>query len=338
VAPPIVDEVLQSSGQPLDTSTREFMESRFDHDFSQVRIHSDVLAEQASRAVDALGFTFGKHIAFAKDQYNPQTSVGQRLLAHELTHVIQQSHGATGAQRFLALTHPSDSSEVEAEQLSEAVVRGVARVAPIQALSGGSLARGRFVCSTSTPGAVGGGGAPAPPTCSGSGPCATGQQCIQPDVAGSGASTSWAISANLDIEAPTNLVGLNTPGHAWIEFSESNGTRYTYGFYPGGLVNPFTHRANPCVRHPDRFHEACRDRVVPFRVTQTQYQNALGQAQYECQHAAYYHLQTNNCMSFVAGVLQWAGQHLPTYTGPVGESGLVCDSPNVLHDTLNRNP
>jgi hypothetical protein len=92
-APPIVDDVLAESGGPLDAATRGFMESRFGHDFSRVRVHTDARAAESARAVHASAYTVGNHLVFAAGTYQPSTSAGQRLLAHELVHTIQQ--GAT---------------------------------------------------------------------------------------------------------------------------------------------------------------------------------------------------------------------------------------------------
>ena len=66
------------------------MEPRFGHDFGQVRVHTDSSAAESARAVDALAYTMGKDIVFARGQYAPHTSAGQDLLAHELAHTIQQ--------------------------------------------------------------------------------------------------------------------------------------------------------------------------------------------------------------------------------------------------------
>lgn len=89
-APPIVHDVLQSLGQPLDAEARNFMESRFGHDFSSVRVHSDGQAAESARVLQALGYTVGRHIIFGAGQYSPGTPAGRRLLAHELSHVMQQ--------------------------------------------------------------------------------------------------------------------------------------------------------------------------------------------------------------------------------------------------------
>jgi hypothetical protein len=89
-APPIVDKVLSESGAALDGATRGFMESRFGHDFSRVRIHTDARAAESARAVHASAYTVGNHLVFAAGTFQPATTAGQRLLAHELVHTIQQ--------------------------------------------------------------------------------------------------------------------------------------------------------------------------------------------------------------------------------------------------------
>lgn len=92
IIPPVVDEVLRSgSGQPLDSTTRTDMESRFRHDFSRVRVHTDTRAAGSVRSVNARAYTVGSDIVFDTGQYAPATTAGKRLLAHELTHVVQQS-------------------------------------------------------------------------------------------------------------------------------------------------------------------------------------------------------------------------------------------------------
>jgi len=89
--PPIVHEVLRSSGQPLDSATRAFMEPRFGHNFAKVRIHTDERAAESAKAVSARAYVVGNHMVFGGDQHKPGTESGRRLLAHELTHVVQQN-------------------------------------------------------------------------------------------------------------------------------------------------------------------------------------------------------------------------------------------------------
>jgi len=92
-APPIVHEVLGSPGQPLDGGTRVFMEQRFGHDFGRVRVHADARAAESARAVGARAWTVGNDVAFGAGAWAPSTTEGRRLLAHELTHVLQQGDG-----------------------------------------------------------------------------------------------------------------------------------------------------------------------------------------------------------------------------------------------------
>ena len=89
--PPIVHQVLRSPGQPLDASARGYMESRFQTDFSRVRVHTDARASESARAVNASAYTVGKNLVFALGQYQPASRRGMKLLAHELTHVVQQA-------------------------------------------------------------------------------------------------------------------------------------------------------------------------------------------------------------------------------------------------------
>jgi len=93
VAPAEVQEVLTGSGRGLDASTRAFMEPRFGHDFSRVRVHTDRRAAESAQSIDALAYTVGSHVVFASGQFAPDTPAGRRLLAHELTHVVQQAPG-----------------------------------------------------------------------------------------------------------------------------------------------------------------------------------------------------------------------------------------------------
>lgn len=90
-APPIVHNVLNSPGQPLAAATRAFFEPRFGYDFSQVRVHTDERSVHSAREVDAHAYTVGHGIVFSAGKFAPATQEGMRLLAHELTHVVQQS-------------------------------------------------------------------------------------------------------------------------------------------------------------------------------------------------------------------------------------------------------
>lgn len=105
--PPIVHDVLNSPGQPLDANTRAFFEPRFGRDFTRVRVHTDERAMESARSVSALAYTVGRDVVFGAGQYSPGTTEGAELLAHELTHVVQQSSGAERIQRKDAPTSKS---------------------------------------------------------------------------------------------------------------------------------------------------------------------------------------------------------------------------------------
>jgi len=99
-APPIVHEVVGGSGQPLDSSTRAFMEPRFGHDFGNVRVHFDARAAASARSVNALAYTVGDDIVFSDGGFAPDEPSGRSLLAHELAHVVQQSDAHTARSQL----------------------------------------------------------------------------------------------------------------------------------------------------------------------------------------------------------------------------------------------
>ena len=124
--PPIVHDVLRSPGQPLDPGTRAFLEPRFGHDFGKIRIHTDEKAEQSAKAVNAAAYAVGRHVAFASGQYKPGTKAGQWLIAHELSHVVQQGGAGSGwvdsdANFRLELGHSANRAEQEASRTADTV-------------------------------------------------------------------------------------------------------------------------------------------------------------------------------------------------------------------------
>ncbi|HEY6352708.1 MAG TPA: DUF4157 domain-containing protein [Candidatus Angelobacter sp.] len=134
--PSAVHEILRSPGQPLDRSTRAFFEARFGHDFSHVRIHTDLAAGESAQAINAHAFTAGSHLVFAPGKYNPRGSDGRQLLAHELAHVVQQSarrdnafHGIQQLQRqpkaSSGLAAPDPKAFANADPEAAALLRGV---------------------------------------------------------------------------------------------------------------------------------------------------------------------------------------------------------------------
>jgi hypothetical protein len=119
--PPIVHEVLRSPGRPLDAETRAFMEPRFGHDFSQVRVHTDAKAAESARAVNGLAYTVGQDVVFRAGQYTPETREGRQLLAHELVHTRQQVSNPN-FQRFpLEIGPVNDIYEHEADRMAAAI-------------------------------------------------------------------------------------------------------------------------------------------------------------------------------------------------------------------------
>jgi len=110
----------RGGGQSLDTGVRRQMESSFGADFSGVRVHTDRQSDSLNRSLSARAFTTGQDIFFRQGAYQPGSSTGRELLAHELTHVVQQ--GGSQVSRAMSVSHPNDPHEVEAEQTARAVM------------------------------------------------------------------------------------------------------------------------------------------------------------------------------------------------------------------------
>jgi hypothetical protein len=114
--PPVVREVLRSSGVPLEIRTRALLEPRFGVDLSTVRVHADARAAEAASSIGALAFTAKDHLVFATGEYAPQTAAGIRLLSHELTHVRDQR--ASADARSGVLLQKQDDPRKELSQTS----------------------------------------------------------------------------------------------------------------------------------------------------------------------------------------------------------------------------
>lgn len=129
-------EAVPEGGQPLDTTTRAFMEPRFGHDFGQVRVHSDEQAAQAAESFGARAYTIGSDIVFGAQEYAPDSAAGRQLIAHELTHVVQQGGGeATGTVQ----REPTEAPEAVPEAVP--AIPGAGDVSAAQMTDEG-LARG----------------------------------------------------------------------------------------------------------------------------------------------------------------------------------------------------
>jgi hypothetical protein len=131
-APPIAYDALRSPGQSLDPGTRAFFESRMGHDFGRIRVHTDTLASDSAAALNAAAYTVGRDIVFGAGRYSPGTADGDRLLAHELAHVVQQyvSSGATAtdaahsAPADLRVLPPGHRGEAQADSAADAALAG----------------------------------------------------------------------------------------------------------------------------------------------------------------------------------------------------------------------
>ncbi|MDY6979977.1 MAG: DUF4157 domain-containing protein [Pseudomonadota bacterium] len=113
-APKIINNVLSGSGEPLDEPTRQYMEPRFGRDFSNIRIHRDSQAQRSAKAINAQAYTVGNRIVFGANSFQPDTQAGRHLLAHELTHTVQQGGDVSGSS--------VDISTVQRLMLSEQAV------------------------------------------------------------------------------------------------------------------------------------------------------------------------------------------------------------------------
>ena len=127
-APSIVSDALGSGGNPLDDNSRSFMENRFGYDFSNVKIHADAVAGKSAQSINALAYTSGNNIVFNEGQYSPGTESGKRLLAHELTHVLQQGNtGSIKPKTIYRSPDPAASTEDSPQIIKKAEKRNLAR-------------------------------------------------------------------------------------------------------------------------------------------------------------------------------------------------------------------
>jgi len=330
--PKIVHEVLRSPGKPLDAPTRSFFERRFQHDFSRVRVHADPQSYESARAVNAVAYTVGHNMVFGSGQFIPETKSGRELLAHELTHVVQQSSlsGASSGEELSI--DPSVAGEAEAQRNAAELSQhgfhlgsGVRFSADqLQALS---LQRGADRCSGSNA------------------TCASAETCAEPDPGhpGSAASSgSWMLSVHIDTERDDWESALRNQefGHTYVDFFEGNGRRYTYGFYPAAAVPNETHPAVAgCVHHPDTTHAACTDDSLQYTLSEGQYRAALSTAQKICTSGHMYEA-TYTCSTFASEVVAAAGQSMPAMRSAPATVYYTrvpaSDNPNTLLDNVQQ--
>lgn len=141
--PASVDQVLSGAGSPLESGLRHDMEGRFQRDFSGVRVHADGAAQRSAQEIDARAYTAGNHVVFGAGQFAPASSEGRSLLAHELTHVVQQGGAATPGVASRALVQrapalpdlfpplrlPSDSTDLADTDSASAANPALLRIA-----------------------------------------------------------------------------------------------------------------------------------------------------------------------------------------------------------------
>src|SRR2546423_1797775 len=130
---PVKDVVGSGGGAPLDKDTRGLMESRLGADFSDVRVHTDAKASESAQSVQAYAYTVGSDVVFQSGKYEPESDSGKRMLAHELTHVVQQRSGPVAgkpAPGGIQISHPSDRFEQAAETSADRVMSSAPATAP----------------------------------------------------------------------------------------------------------------------------------------------------------------------------------------------------------------
>jgi hypothetical protein len=276
-------------------------------DFGHIRIHTGSQAASSAKALNALAYTVGHNIVFGEGQFSPETEAGRSLLAHELTHVVQQ--------RAIGLSTVTGGSNVGTRAAAPPILQK--KGAGTSPLCGVGVAWS----------------------------CATSSACMQPDVPPKDPTeqaTSRTLKVMIDVEAPSaEEVTASTVGHTYVEFSDSTGAVFTYGFYPdksSGTPDPlFKPTVAGCMVHPDTAHKACVDYEETFSLlNEAEYNDALNIAQTLCKAPPPYNLQTFNCTTFAKLVAEKAKRSLPPIRGKVGSGMLsvTADNPNTLLEGL----
>jgi Domain of unknown function (DUF4157) len=137
-----VAEACRDRGQRIDPKMNERLGRALGADFSEVTVHTDRAADRLSQALDADAFTVGSHIFFRANRYNPSTPAGQRLMAHELAHVVQQG-ARIGPASALRLGPANDASEREADRVAAVPLGGTSTLALRSLLPGERFSRCR---------------------------------------------------------------------------------------------------------------------------------------------------------------------------------------------------
>lgn len=130
-----VHDVISGGGRPLEPEVRGEMEGRLGADFGDVRVHDDSAAHDSAKAVNAHAYTVGSNVVFQRDKYDPGSDAGKTMLAHELTHVVQQRSGpveGSSAPGGIKVSDPSDRFEREASANADRVMAAPMPVVGVQ--------------------------------------------------------------------------------------------------------------------------------------------------------------------------------------------------------------
>lgn len=140
---PVHDVIGSGGGSPLAPDVREEMQGRLGHDFSDVRVHTDAAAHDSAKSVNAHAYTVGSNVVFQRDKYDPSSHEGKTMLAHELTHVVQQRSGPVDGSEAgggIKVSDPSDRFEREASSNADRVMSAPAPAATAQLSAAGGAA------------------------------------------------------------------------------------------------------------------------------------------------------------------------------------------------------
>jgi hypothetical protein len=282
------------AGRPLDVPTRTFMESRFDQDFGQVRIHADARAAELAHNFNAHAFTVGQNIFFGAGKFTPSSESGRHLLAHELVHTRQQARGLNGMGG-------GASSQVQRSSL--------------KGPSTNPKSCGGWTCAPAS-------------DC----PNPDGKSAPNADASTSWSLTAKLdldVLKSDDI-VTGNDVG---HAYVEFNESNGDTYTYGHYPNKTRTPDPaFTPQVPGCTAHPDSTHTRCVDMEIKFALTEAEYKKALGFAQTWCAAGQPYHILTNNCTTFVSNVASQAGKTLPSSRGSVGKGVYQADNPNTLFD------
>lgn len=280
VAPPIVHEVLSSPGRPLEAATRAALEPRFGHDFSRVRVHTDARAAESARSVGAVAYTVGGDIAFDSGRYAPGTPSGDRLLAHELAHVVQQRGVAAGIQASLAPDVPGNAAEQEAERAATAVTRG--EPANVTTTIAPGIARQMDAGVGPTDASLPGGVSTPPPTPSGPAPSPG------PPSPTTSSCRDWQVRM---------LIGHTTAARTWINDVEPKLQAFRAGTAAPGVATVVRAALNA------NFHTTAASDVATLAANFASLKSALnGALDYECVSSFWC---DQNDLAYVRGRFAW---------------------------------